>query len=481
MANKEKLPKCPTGIIGLDELTKGGLPRNRTTLISGGPGCGKTVFGMEFLVNGIRQYSEPGVFISFEENIEGLQTNFSAMGFDLAHLMSSDQLHIDHVDVSSAPPTETGDFSLDPLFLRLEYAINQARAKRVVLDTIETIFSALTNKKTLRTEIKRLFNWLHEKEVTAIVTGEKGEHAITRQGLEEYVSDCVVMLDHRVEDQISKRRLRVVKYRGSGHITDECPFLITEKGIKVLPVTSLKLEHSALKDRIPTGIPDLDGMMENKGFFKASSILITGTAGTGKSSLAASFAHAACSNNEVCLYFSFEESQDQICRNMLSIGIDLLPYIKNETLHIRSERTSSLGLEEHLTKILHTIEQYKPDVVIMDPISNFMSVGKELEIKTMLTRLLDYLKMKEITGFFTSLADPEVSTEKTNAAISSIMDTWLIVRDYYYKNTKRRIFYLLKARGMEHSLEIKEMKLSGEGITLKEPDFSITHGGNVSL
>ena len=479
-ANEERLEKCCTGIAGLDELTNGGLPKGRTTLIAGGPGCGKTVLGMEFLVNGIREFQEPGVFISFEENIHNLHVNFRSMGFDLNNLMEKELLYVDHVDVLGVPVIETGEFSMAPLFLRLEYAIMKVGAKRIVLDTIEAIFSALTNKQILRTEIKRLFSWLYENNITTVVTGEREGNSITRQGLEEYVSDCVILLDHRVEEQISKRRLRIVKYRGSEHVADECPFLIDKGGFKVLPVTSLSLDHSALNVRISSGVPDLDEMMEGKGFFKASSILVTGTAGTGKSSLAASFAHAACSHGQVCLYFSFEESQDQICRNMGSIGLELSSFIKSEKLHILSERTSTLGLEEHLTKILHIIEQKRPNVVIIDPISNFLTVGRELEIKTMLTRLLDYLKMNEITGFFTSLADPDMHTEKTNTAISSVMDTWLVLRDYYNNNTKRRLFYLLKARGMDHSREVKEMKLSARGISLVEPDFAIINGGGVT-
>ncbi|MFO8234453.1 MAG: circadian clock protein KaiC [Bacteroidales bacterium] len=471
--NDSYLPKCPTGIKGLDELTKGGIPYQRTTLVAGGPGCGKTVFSMEFLVMGIVEFDEPAVFLSFEEDLDNLVTNFNSMDFDLKSHIDNGKLYIDHIDTTNAEVTETGDFSLDPIFLRLEYAIQQTGAKRVVIDTIETIFSSLSNARTLRIEIKRLFKWLQDKKITAIVTGEQGSNSITRQGLEEYVSDCVILLDHRVVDQISKRRLRVVKYRGTAHVADESPFIIDYDGIKVIPVTSLKLEHTALKERVSTGIPDLDNMMDNKGFYRASSILISGTSGTGKSSMASLFANSACTNGEKCLYFSFEESVDQICRNMGSIGMDLRQHINNELLHVISERTSTLGLEEHLSKILQMIKKVKPDVLVMDPISNFFTVGKGIEIKAMLTRLLDYLKEKEITGYFTNLSDPDISTEQTNTAISSIMDTWLILHDHFYKNEKRRLFYLLKARGMKHAQEIKEMVINDNGIQLKDPDFEV--------
>lgn len=475
------LEKCPTGIAGLDELTKGGLPRDRTTLLAGGPGCGKTVLGMEFLFKGITENNEPGVFFSFEEDAENLKVNLASMGMDLASHIHNGHLLIDHVDVSHHQLIETGDFSLDPLFLRLEHAINKTRARRVVIDTIESIFSVLNNTHRLRSEMKRLFSWLHEKHVTAIITGEQGIHTLTRQGLEEYVSDCVILLDHRVVDQISKRRLRILKYRGSSHISDECPFLITSHGVRVLPVTSLKLEHSALKEYVSTGIPDLDKMMDTGGFIRASSILVSGTSGTGKSSFSASFANSACSRGEKCLYFSFEESMEQICRNMESIGLKMRPFIEKGMLHVFSERTSSLGLEEHLSKILHQVERIHPKVIIIDPISNFLAIGKEIEIKSMLTRLIDYLKQKEITGFFTNLADPDVSTEQTNAAISSIMDTWLILRDYFHENQKRRLFYLLKSRGMNHSLKIKELVMADRGMSLKDPVFPITHAGQITI
>lgn len=469
------LEKIPTGIEGLDELTKGGLPKNRTTLVTGGPGCGKTVMAMEFLVNGIEQYAEPGVFFSFEEDHDSLMINFAALGYELQNYVDEQKLVIEYVQLIDSDIVEAGDFTLDPVFLRLEHAIDRIGAKRVAIDTVETLFSALSDTHRLRAEIKRLFLWLHDKNVTAMVTGEKGQNALTRHGLEEYVSDCVIVLDHRIMEQISKRRLRIVKYRGSGHISDESPFLISENGIVVIPVTSLKLDHRALKSHISTGIPDLDRMLDNKGYYKGTSILVSGTSGTGKSSIAAKFADATCSRGEKCLYFSFEESVNQICRNMSSIGLNLEDYIDKNLLSIKSERTSTLGLEEHLLKIIQTVNEVNPQVLIMDPITNFFSVGKLLEIKTMLTRLLDFLKANEITGFFTSLTGSDGSTEQTNTGISSIMDTWLIIRDYHHKNEKKRLFYLLKSRGMDHSQHIKEMLISNKGIKLRDPDFSVSH------
>ena len=469
------IAKCPTGISGLDELTGGGLPFHRTTLVSGGPGCGKTVMAMEFLIKGIEDYGEPGVFMSFEEDEESLINNFQSMGYELRHFIDTGKLCIEHVYLSQSEITETGGFSLEPLFLRLENALSKTQALRLSIDTIETIFSVIENKKILRTEIKRLFNWLHEKKVTSIVTGERGPHALTRQNLEEYVSDCVILLDHRVENQLSKRRLRIIKYRGSAHITDECPFIISRGGIVVIPVTSLKLNHTALKERISSGIPDLDKMLTDKGYYRGTNILVSGTSGTGKSSIAAKFADATCARNEKCLYFAFEESPDQICRNMNSIGIHLRKYIDNNLLHIHAERTSTLGLEEHLLKIIQAVNDFTPDVVIIDPITNFITIGQKLEIKTMLTRLMDFLKTCQITGFFTSLTGPEGSLEQTNTDISSIMDTWLVLRDYQHKNEKKRLFYVLKSRGMDHSKMIQQMLISSEGLHLKKTDFTIDH------
>lgn len=465
--------KCKTGITGLDELTRGGLPKNRITLIAGGPGCGKTVMAMEFLVKGATEYNEPGVFFSFEENLDNLHKNFQSMNYDLKNYIKHNTIDIEHVNVVQSEIIESGDFSLEPLFLRLEHAIQKTNAKRVVIDTIETIFSAISNSRRLRSEINRLFNWLQEKNVTTIVTGEQGAQTFTRQGLEEYVSDCVILLDHRIMDQVSKRRLRIIKYRGSSHISDECPFLISAEGIIVIPVISLKLDHPAPAGRISSGIPDLDKMMDNQGYFQGSSVLVSGTSGTGKSSLAAKFLDASCRGGKKCLYFSFEESVQQINRNMNSIGIDLDKWLQQNLLTIKSERTSTLGLEEHLLKIIQTVNQSRPDVLIMDPITNFFAVGQMLEIKIMLTRLIDYLKARNVTGLFTSLTNPDGHSEQTNIGISSIMDTWIILRDYHHKNTKRRLFYLLKARGMKHSQEIKEMVMDDTGIQLIQPEFNI--------
>ncbi len=402
--SRTQLPKSPTGIQGLDEITGGGLPKGRPTLICGGAGCGKTLLAMEFLVRGATQFNEPGVFMAFEENAKDLTKNVASLGFDLKDLIAHKKIVLDFVYIGDSEIESSGEFDLEGLFIRLGHAIDSIGAKRVVLDTIESLFSSLPNQHILRTELRRLFRWLKEKGVTAIITGERGEGTLTRHGLEEYVSDCVIMLDHRVSDQVSSRRLRVVKYRGSTHGTNEYPFLIDEDGISVLPVTSLGLHQTASKARISSGVARLDSMLGGAGYFRGSSVLVTGTAGTGKTSLAAHFAAAACRRGERALYITFEESPSQIIRNMRSIGIDLEAWIQKGLLRFQANRPTSAGLEMHLTMIHKAIKAFKPQVVIVDPLTSFIIGGNETEVKAMVMRLVDLLKMSQTTSLFTSLS-----------------------------------------------------------------------------
>ncbi|HEY9833381.1 MAG TPA: circadian clock protein KaiC, partial [Stenomitos sp.] len=277
---KNQLFKCPTGIQGLDEITAGGLPLGRPTLVCGTAGCGKTLMGMEFLIRGALEYDEPGVFMAFEETAEELTQNVASLGWDLEQLTAEEKIAIDYVHVDPNEIEETGEYNLEALFIRLGYAIDSIQAKRVVLDTIEVLFAGLANASIVRAELRRLFRWLKTKGVTAIITGEKGENSLTRHGLEEYVSDCVIRLEQRIQDEVSTRRLQIVKYRGSAHSSNEYPFLIDQNGISVLPITSVGLDHDISMERISTGIERLDTMLGGKGYFRGSSILITGTAGT---------------------------------------------------------------------------------------------------------------------------------------------------------------------------------------------------------
>lgn len=460
------LGKAPTGISGLDEITGGGLPKGRPTLVCGGTGCGKTLFSMEFLIRGVTQFGEPGVFMSFEEKSGELVTNFASLGFDLNELTASKKLALDYVHIDRSEIEETGDYDLEGLFIRLGYAIDSIGAKRVVLDTIEALFSGLDNEATLRAELRRLFRWLKDKGVTAIVTGEQGESTLTRYGLEEYVADCVIFLDHKVSGQMATRRLRIVKYRGSSHGTNEYPFLIDEQGFSVLPITSLGLDHQVSSDRISTGIPRLDAMMGGKGFYCGSSILVSGTAGTGKSSLAAAFVDAACRRGERVLYFAFEESSDQIIRNMRSLGIDLEPWVKKRLLRFVAARPTIFGLEMHLVTIHKAIEEFKPTVLVVDPISNLMTSASTLEVKSMLIRLIDYLKGKQITAFCTDLTNAASDLQQTEVGISSLMDTWLLPKAIEDKGERNRGLCILKSRGMAHSNQIREFILSDQGIQL---------------
>jgi len=465
---RPQLPKSPTGIQGLDEITGGGLPKGRPTLVCGGAGCGKTLLAMEFLVRGATEFNEPGVFMAFEETTRDLTQNVASLGFDLNDLVARKKLVLDFVYVERSEIEESGEYDLEGLFIRLGAAIDSIGAKRVALDTIESLFSGLPNQNILRAELRRLFRWLKDKGVTAIITGERGDGTLTRQGLEEYVSDCVIVLDHRVTDQTSSRRLRVVKYRGSTHGTNEYPFLIDEDGISVMPVTSLGLDHIASSERISSGVARLDAMLGGKGYYRGSSVLISGTAGTGKSSLAAHFADTACRRGDRVIYFSFEESPNQIMRNMRSVGIDLQQWTKKGLLQIQASRPSSAGLETHLAMKHKLIADFKPQVVILDPLNSYVIGDNQIEVKSMLIRLVDFLKTRQITGLFTNLAQGGNPVEQTDVAISSVIDTWLLLRDIDSGGERNRTLSILKSRGMAHSNQIREFMLTDHGVELRD-------------
>jgi circadian clock protein KaiC len=460
------LAKCPTGIQGLDEITGGGFPRGRPTLVCGGAGCGKTLLAAEFIVRGVAQFGEPGVFMAFEETEVELKANVASLGFDLAGLVRRKKILVDYVHVEPGEIHESGEYDLEGLFVRLNHAIDSIGAKRVVLDTLEALFAGLRNESILRAELRRLFRWLKVKGVTAVITAERGREQLTRHGLEEYVSDCVVLLDHRVNDQIATRHLRVVKYRGAQHGTNEFPFLIGETGISVLPITSLALNHHVSNERIATGIPRLDAMLGGRGFFRGSSILLTGTPGTGKTIISANFARAAARRGERVLFFSFEESPNQIIRNMHSIGLRLEPLVKLGLLRFHSARPSLYGLEMHLATMFKEIAEFEPAVVIMDPITSLMDAGTASEGKGMVTRLIDYLKAGQVTSLFTSLTQSGHVPQQSEAAMSSLMDSWLLLQDFEGNGERNRVLYVLKARGMAHSNQIREFLISARGIDL---------------
>jgi len=462
------LAKAATGIGGFDEITGGGLPRGRTALVAGSAGAGKTLFGIEFIYRGVTQYGEPGVIVAFEETENELAENVASLGFDLKDLIKRKQLVLDFVRVERSEIEETGEYDLEALFIRLGHAIEQVKAKRVLLDTIEALFAALPNQGILRAELRRLFRWLKERGITAVITAERGEGALTRHGLEEYVSDCVVLLDHRVTEQVSTRRLRVVKYRGSQHGTNEYPFLIDRTGISVLPITSLGLNHKALNERVSTGIAALDAMLGGEGFFRGSSILVSGTPGSGKTSLAAHFVDAACKRGEGCLYFSFEESEHQIIRNMRSIGIDLGRWVERGLLRFHSARPHIQGLESHLALMLKQIGEFDPAAVVIDPVTNLAEVGTTHEASTMWIRLVDSLKSHGITAMFASLTSDQEHPEMSEAHISSLMDSWILLRNLESNGERNRGLYILKSRGMAHSNQIREFVLTNQGAQLCE-------------
>lgn len=460
------LPKSPTGIQGLDEITHGGLPKGRPTLICGNAGCGKTLLAMEFLVRGATLYNEPGVFMAFEETEKDLTENVSSLGFDLTRMTAEKKILLDHVHVERSEIEETGEYDLEGLFIRLNHAIDSLGAKRVVLDTIETLFAGLPNDNILRAELRRLFRFLKEKGVTAIITGERGEGALTRHGLEEYVSDCVILLDNRVTEESSTRLLRIIKYRGSQHGTNEYPFLIEEKGFSVFPITSVGLAHTVSSERISSGVPRLDTMLSGGGYYRGSSILVSGTAGSGKSSLSAHFASAACQRGEHVLYFALEESPSQIMRNMRSIGLDLGEFVDKGVLRFHSRRPTFSGLESHLTIIHKEVADFKPRVVIIDPVSSFMLGNSGKEARSMVMRLVDFLKANHITAFMTNLTRGDSSLEHTDVNISSLIDTWLLLRDIEIGGERNRGMFILKSRGMSHSNQIREFRLTDQGVQL---------------
>jgi circadian clock protein KaiC len=461
------LRKAPTGIKGLDDVTLGGLPAGRPTLLCGAPGCGKTLLGMTFLVNGATLFGEPGVFMSFEERSTDLSANVASLGFDVDVLIADQKLVIDHVRIEPAEIEISGDYDLEAIFVRLGFAIDQVGAKRVVLDTLEALFSGFADQAVLRAELRRLFGWLKDRGVTAIITGERGEGLLTRYGIEEYVSDCVILLDNRVHDQVTTRRLRIVKYRGSSHGTNEYPFLIDDRGLSVLPITSAGLQHKISSDIVPTGVADLDAMFGRGGFYRGSSVLLSGLAGTGKSTFSGWFANAVCGRKERCLYFAFEESPDQIVRNMRSAGIDLQKHVDGGLLCFESARPSLHGLEMHLTRMHRDIVEFKPSAVVVDPISAFRGVPSE--IHGTLLRLADICKERGITAFFTSLSLASDHASEADRGVSSLMDAWISLTDLESSGERNRILSVLKARGMSHSNQMREYRLTGQGIKLIDP------------
>ena len=463
MAARRELPKTLTGIRGFDEVTRGGLPTGRPTLVCGGPGSGKTLLALTFLVNGALQFEEPGVLLTFEQNAEEMASDVASLGFDLPELVAAKKLAVDYVRVERAEIEETGEYDLEGLFVRLAYAIRTVGAKRVVLDTIESLFAGLKNDGILRSELRRLFTWLKDQGVTAIITGERGEGLLTRQGLEEYISDAVILLDHRVHDQVSTRRLRVVKYRGSHHGTNEYPFLIDAEGISVLPVSSLALQHHAPLERVSSGVAQLDGMFGGKGYYRGSTILVSGAAGTGKTSLAAHFLDAACRRGERCLCFLFEESPQQLLRNMRSIGIDLEPWVTAGLLQFHADRPSRYGLETHLATMQNVVAAFRPAVTVIDPVTNLMTVGTSADVQAMLTRIIDHLKTENVTAMLASLTPGQYAVERIEN-ISSLMDTWIILANEEVSGRHRRGLYVLKSRGMAHSNELREFVLTDAGL-----------------
>ena len=463
------LQKCPTGIKGFDEITEGGLPKNRTTLISGGAGSGKTLLGIDFLVKGATDYNEPGVFMSFEETPDELYKDVASLNLNLQRLVSQKKIVLEHV-ILELRDIQEKDFNLEGLLVRLEHAIDSVGAKRVVLDSLESPFAGIQDAGLLRVEIKRLFRWLKDKQVTALVTGEPGK-GYTRHGLEEFVSDCIILLDNRVKEQIAIRRIRVVKYRGSKHGTNEYPFVIDDEGLSVIPITSAGLDQPGSVDKVPTGIPSLDKLFwgGHPGYTRGSTVLASGTAGTGKTSLAAAFAIETCKRGERCIFYSYEESAGQLTQNMSSIGFNLKPWLKKGLLKIVAIRPSFSGLEMHLLDLYKLVDSFKPNSVVIDPLTSLIGEGDEREIRSLITRMIDLLKSKGITTFFTSLVSSSAENDTSGEiGVSSLIDTWIVVREIEEDAGRKRTrgLFIVKSRGTGHSSDVHKLVLSDKGIAI---------------
>lgn len=460
------IEKALTGIRGLDDISAGGLPKGRTTIFCGGPGSGKTMLGIEFLVRGATDFNEPGVLLAFEESPEEITRNVASLRFDLNELAAEKKLYLDYISIDPGQIQETGDYDLDVLFIRIQHAVEAVHAKRVMLDTIEALFSNFSNQRILRAELRRLFAWLKQRGLTTVITAERGEGTLTREGLEEYVSDCVILLDHRVKDQIFVRHMRIVKYRGTQHGMDEYPFLIDENGMSILPVSALQLRHKVSQERVTTGVPALDEMMEGQGFFRGSSVLVSGAAGTGKTTLASAFADATCRRGERCLFIGFEESPAQVARNLRSVGIDLNHWVEKELLIHDAWRPTQFGLEMHLLRIHKLVEKWKPQAVVIDPISNLLTGTSQLEARSVMMRLVDFLKTAGITAILVDLTGRDTDLESTKLGVSSLADTWILLRDVEMNGERNRCIYVLKSRGMAHSNQVREFLITKRGVDL---------------
>lgn len=457
--------KAPTGVRGFDVITGGGVPRGRATLVTGASGTGKTLFGVEFLVRGAVEHGEPGVLISFEETADDIAANVAGLGFDIPALRAQGLLAVDAFVSDGTQEVTAGPFDLDGLFLRLDAAVASVGARRLVIDTIESLFGRLHDEVALRGELVRLFHWIKARGLTAVITGEQGQGGrLTRFGIEEYVSDCVIVLDTRLHDDVSTRRLRVAKYRGSTHGTNQYPFVITERGFAVLPLTAMGLTYDAPDDRISSGVPALDEMLGG-GILRASTVLVSGSAGTGKTTIAAQAVEAACERGERALFVTFEESPAQLMRNMRSVGIDLQRWIDAGRLRIEAERSTAMGLEEHLVALDRYIEEAQPTVVALDALGSLGRVGTGTAVTATVARQVDAMKSRGITSVLTVLAG-EGEGEAASLAVSSLTDTWLLLRNVERDGERNRLLFVIKSRGTAHSNKVREFLLTESGAQL---------------
>ncbi|WP_240236172.1 circadian clock protein KaiC [Nocardioides sp. CFH 31398] len=470
------LEKAATGIEGFDDITFGGLPRARATIVTGAAGSGKSMFGVEFLAQGARAYGEPGVLLSFEETADELVANAASIGVDLRAMADEGTLVVDSAAGDLDDLVQSGAFDLEGLLLRLAAAIDAVGARRVVLDTVETLFSTLPDETTVRREFARLLRWLKERDLTVVVTAERGQQGrLTRHGIEEYVSDCVVVLDHRVEDEVATRRMRVAKYRGSPHGTNEFPFLISGRGLVVMPLHHDELTEVS-EERVSLGIPELDTMVGG-GVFRGSTIMISGSAGTGKTSIAACAADAACRRGEKALFLSFEEPSGQVVRNMRSIGLDLQHWIDKGLLVVQHMRPAITGLEAHLASLHMILDEHPAEVVVLDAVASLSRGVASYASASAVARDIAMLRLRGATTVLTALAGTH-DDPHTDVSASSLVDAWLLVRNVENDGERNRLLMTIKNRGSFHSNQVREFLLTDDGPRLVDvfvgPDGVLT-------
>ena len=456
-----------TGVKGLDDVLGGGIPQGHAMLLVGKPGTGKSILSMEYLLHGIELHKENGVYISFEESEKQIISNAASFGWKFEEMVKKNKLAISYIDMQPEQMRTVGDYDLSALILRVKGAIKKVNARRVVIDGINNLLSTFDDERIIRSDLLRLIREIKEVNATIFITGERGHDSWSKMGFEEYLADGLMHLDNRTDGNYQTREIQVVKCRGINHYTGKSPFIINSEGMSIRPLITADFDYKVLKSRVSTGIADIDNMLGGKGLYRGSTVYITGPSGAGKTSISSSFANGACSRGERALFLAFEESSDQIIRNMKSIGLSLDKWVNEKLLYFYTARATTNSLEGHLDNIMTMVREVEPTCVVLDPISAFRPIANENETKLMLIRLNDYLRARKITTVFTALSSDGEYSEHADVQLSSIADTWIVVRIMDYKGERNNVMQLMKSRGMSHSRQMKEMYFTGNGLKLQ--------------